>query len=144
MALDPNIWGPHFWFVLMTIALCYPKHPNEVTKKKYYDLIINIPLILPDSKIGNDFSNLIDKYPVTPYLDSQESFIKWTHFIHNKVNQSLDKPEIDFYAALDKYYYHYKPKESVNEENIRFKEKIGFVIILFLILFLILYIYNTN
>ena len=53
-------------------------------------------------KLGNNFSNLIDQYPVTPYLDSRDSFIKWTHFIHNKVNQSLDKPEIDFYTALEK------------------------------------------
>ena len=46
MALDPDVWGPHYWFVLMTIALCYPLNPNDVTKKKYYDLIHNIPLLL--------------------------------------------------------------------------------------------------
>ena len=92
MALDPDVWGPYYWFVLMTIALCYPLNPNDVTKKKYYDFIHNIPLLIPVEKLGNNFSNLIDQYPVTPYLDSRDSFIKWTHFIHNKVNQSLDKP----------------------------------------------------
>ena len=32
--LDPDIWGPHFWFVLHTMAMTYPHHPNDVTKKK--------------------------------------------------------------------------------------------------------------
>lgn len=142
MALDPDVWGPHFWFVLMTIALCYPVNPNDVTKKKYYDLIHNIPLLLPVEKLGNNFSNLIDQYPVTPYLDSRDSFIKWTHFIHNKVNQSLDKPEIDFYTALDKYYFHYKPKEIINKDAIRFREKLIFIAIILMTSGLIVYLYK--
>ena len=142
MALDPDVWGPYYWFVLMTIALCYPLNPNEVTKKKYYDLIHNIPLLLPVEKLGNNFSILIDQYPVTPYLDSSDSFIKWTHFIHNKVNQSLDKPEIDFYTALDKYYFHYKPKEIINKDSIRFREKLIFISIILLTSGLIVYLYK--
>ena len=45
--LDPNIWGPHYWFFLHTIAMSYPIHPNAVTKKKYYDFVQNIPLFIP-------------------------------------------------------------------------------------------------
>jgi len=142
MGLDANVWGPQFWFVLLTIALCYPLYPNDVTKKKYYDLIQNIPLLIPLEKFGNEFSNLLDKYPVTPYLDSRDSFIKWVHFIHNKVNQSLDKPQIDFYSALDKYYNHYKPKEFVNKEQIKFKERIIFLFIIVLTICLITYLYK--
>jgi len=37
--LNPEIWGPYYWFVLHTIALTYSYIPNETTKKKYYDLI---------------------------------------------------------------------------------------------------------
>ena len=33
MALSASIWGPHYWFVLFTIALNYPLTPNKVTKK---------------------------------------------------------------------------------------------------------------
>ena len=41
--LDPTIWGPHYWFFLHTIAMTYPIRPNDVTKKKYYELtILNI------------------------------------------------------------------------------------------------------
>jgi len=96
-------WGSQFWFVLHTIAFSYPKHPNKVTKRKYYDTVMNIPLFLPNSDIGDKFSKLLDKYPVTPYLDSRESFIKWTHFVHNRVNEQLQKPIMSYANFIDKY-----------------------------------------
>ena len=34
MVLNPKVWGPHYWFVLHTIANTYPLSPNDVTKKK--------------------------------------------------------------------------------------------------------------
>ena len=40
MALDPVVWGPHYWFVLHTIALTYPSNPNETIKKKLLDLVV--------------------------------------------------------------------------------------------------------
>ena len=85
MKYNPEVWGPHYWFVLHTIAETYPKVCNQVTKRKYYDFIMNIPMFVPDSEIGNYFSNLLDKYPVTPYLDTRESFKRWMNFIHNKI-----------------------------------------------------------
>ena len=30
----PEIWGPHYWFFLNTVAMTYPNYPNKVTKKK--------------------------------------------------------------------------------------------------------------
>ena len=58
MVLDPEIWGPKYWFVLMTISLNYPLYPNEISKKKYYDLIQNIPLLIPVKDISKDNSIL--------------------------------------------------------------------------------------
>ena len=37
MPLNPDIWMPQFQFTLQTMSLMYPQHPNDVTKKKYYD-----------------------------------------------------------------------------------------------------------
>lgn len=55
MTLDPKIWGPHYWFVLHTIALSYPIKPNETIRKKFYDFYQNLPLFLPIEEIGNNF-----------------------------------------------------------------------------------------
>lgn len=83
-------------------------------------------MFLPVPEIGNSFSTFLDKYPVTPYLDSRESFTKWMHFIHNKINVALGYPELTMDEAMSAYYEHYKPKAVVsNEYRIR-REKVAF------------------
>lgn len=106
--LDPNVWGPHYWFFLHTLAYSYPDTPNEFTKRKYYDLIQNMPLFLPNPEIAKRFSQTLDKYPVTPYLDCRESFVRWTIYIHNYVNRTLEKPEWELLEALENYLHAYE------------------------------------
>lgn len=142
MALDPKVWGPHYWFVLHTIAITYPFNPNEVTRKKYYDFIQNLPLFLPIDEIGNSFSKLLDKYPVTPYLDSRQSFTKWMHFIHNKINVSLELPELTMEEAMTAYYQNYIPKTVKDNENRKRREKIIFLAILMIIVVVSVFLYN--
>tara|TARA_Y100000389_G_scaffold36102_1_gene30695 strand:+ start:27877 stop:28323 length:447 start_codon:yes stop_codon:yes gene_type:complete len=127
MALDPNVWGPKYWFVLHTIAITYPHTVNDVTKKKYYEFIQNLPLFLPNEEIGNTFSLLLDKYPVTPYLDSRTSFSKWMHFIHNKINSKLNKHEISMEKSMQHYYDNYKPKALSSIEDKMRREKLIFI-----------------
>jgi len=110
-ALDPKVWGPYYWFFLQTIAQSYPNMPTSTTKRKYYDFVQNIPLFIPNEEIGNKFSVLLDEFPVSPYLDSRDSFIRWVHFMHNKINVMLGKEEMSLFAALDQYKRHYVPKQ---------------------------------
>jgi len=135
---DPTIWGPHYWFFLMTLALSYPETPNSVTKRKYYDFIINLPLFIPNHEIGNRFSELLDKYPVSPYLDNKESFIKWIHFIHNKVNVSIGKEEISYQTALNNYLDEYVPKPLYLYEKMKINK---YYIFIFFIIVCLLFIY---
>ena len=140
--LDPNVWGPHFWFVLHTLSMSYPHHPNSVTKKKYYELIQNLPVFIPVETIGSNFSKLLDEYPIKAYLDSRESFIKWMHFIHNKVNEKLEKPKItlnDFYLQ---YYEQYKPKDVKFKEHYKWRKNIIYTLIILFAIGLIVYLYN--
>ena len=143
MVLNPEIWGPHYWFFLYTIAVSYPNKPNETVKKKYYDLIQNFPLFIPVTDIGNTFSKFLDSYPVTPYLDSRESMLKWVHFIHNKINIYLGKDEITYYKAMDLYYNNYKLKEVKKLDDKKNREKyVFFSMILFLIIIIIIIYFN--
>ena len=142
MTLDPKIWGPHYWFVLHTIALSYPETPNEVAKKKFYDFYQNLPLFLPIEDIGNNFSKFLDKYPVTPYLESRQSLVRWTHFIHNKINAALNMPTLNLEESLSAYYDHYKPKEVKDILERKRREKIAFSAV-FVIMFVSgTYFYN--
>lgn len=142
MTLDPKIWGPHYWFFLLTLALVYPATPNQVIKKKYYDFYQNLPLFLPIPQIGNKFAQFLDTYPVTPYLESRESLVRWTHFIHNQINKSLDIPEISLEKALSNYYNSYKPKEVKNKKQRKFREKIAYSLFIFFILILTYFLYQ--
>ncbi len=140
--MDPNVWGPHFWFFLHTIAVTYPNHPNAVTKKKYYELIQNIPLWIPVESIGSDFQKLLDLYPVTAYLDDRESLVEWMHFIHNKINEKLEKEKISLNEFYYRYYEEYKPKDIKMKEHYRWREKIIFTICVLGISGLIVHLYN--
>ena len=137
---DPEVWGPHYWFFIHTLSHTYPVTPTSVTKRKYYDFIQNLPLFIPNPEIGNKFATILDKYPVSPYLDSRDSFIRWTHFIHNKINVLLKKEEISLFKALDNYRAHYKPKEIKITERFRIQTHyVYFAFILTLVIAIIVF-----
>jgi hypothetical protein len=141
--LDPKVWGPHYWFFLHTLSMTYPVHPNAVSKKKYYDFIQSLPLFIPVESISSEFSKLLNMYPITPYLDNRESFIRWMHFIHNKINEKLEKPQMklnDFYV---KYYEEYKNKDTkIFGFFYKLREKIIYSFFLLIIVYLIYYLYD--
>ena len=140
MFFDPTVWGPHYWFFLHTVAESYPEHPNEVIKRKYYDLIQNMPLFIPTIENGDKLSNILDKYPVTPYLCSKKSFVRWMHFIHNKINVSLNKKELSMPEALDQYRNKYKPKPVYLVEQINLRKHYLYAIFI-VILAVLIYMY---
>ena len=110
---NPAIWGPHYWFVLHTIARIYPEKPTTTMQKKYYQFIQNIPLFLPDPKMANKLIELLDAYPVSSYLDSRYSLTKWMNFMHNKVNKS----NVSFQEGNRKYLEHYIPKQVKQKKS---------------------------
>jgi len=84
---------------------------------------------------------MLDDFPVTPYLSSRESFMKWVHFILNKINVAMEWEQDSFYDSLENYYNTYKPKEVQNREMYKRRKKyiqIGMVFsIIAVILFLL-------
>lgn len=140
--LDPKVWGPHYWFFLHTLAMTYPHHPNAVTKKKYYEFIQNLSLFLPVEEISCEFNKLVEKYPVTPYLDNRDSFVRWMHFIHNKINEKLEKPQITLSEFFVKYYDEYKSQDDKLTQYYNIRKKIIYMIIIVGIIGIIYYLYD--
>ena len=140
--LDPKVWGPHYWFFLHTLAMTYPHHPNAVTKKKYYEFIQNLPLFLPVEEISSSFSKLIEIYPITPYLDNRDSFVRWMYFIHNKINEKLEKPQITLNEFFVNYYNQYKSQDEKLSEFYKIREKLIYGGIIISILGAIYYLYD--
>ena len=134
--IDPKIWGKSFWYTLHIISFTYPDIPNDTAKKKYYDLIQNLPLFLPNKKISNQFIEILDKYPVKPYLDSKTMFIKWMHFIHNEINKLNYKDPMPYDDYIHKITQSFIvkeiPKTTINYYDIY---SIIFIIILITIIY---------
>lgn len=99
-------------------------------------------MFIPVENIGNDFNKLLDEYPVTSYLDSRESLTKWMHFIHNKVNEKLEKPKITLNEFYERYYEEYKPKDIRLRDQYRWREKLIYIVVLMCAGGLITYLYN--
>ena len=142
MKYDPEVWGPHYWFFLHSITHCYPINPSDITKRKFYDLVINLPLFIPNEEIGNHFSILLDKYPVTPYLVGRESFKRWMVFIHNKINNQLNKDEIPYWKAMKIYEHHYIPRTIRISESLRIQKHHITAVFIFILLILIYIFYK--
>jgi len=134
MIIDPELWGPHYWFFLHTMTMTYPHHPNASTKKKYYEFIQNLHLFIPCENHSSNFQKLINEYPVTPYLDNRTSLVKWMHFIHNQINIKLEKPEM----SLNDFYIDYYNKINNTYKNNNINKIISKVIYLVIICFLII------
>jgi hypothetical protein len=135
--MNSQIWGPHYWFFLHTISYNYPQNANDVTKKKYYDLIMNFPLFIPDETMAKNFNDLLDKYPVSPYLNTAKNFQKWVHFIHNKINIKLGKKQISQKQARIEYMLQYESAttKAMKKMNLK-KHYIYLVYIVILVIFL--------
>lgn len=125
-------WGPPFWKTLHNICHNYPLQPNSIMKKKMYDFFHNLPVFLPDHDIGDKFSEILDQYPMKPYLDTRDALCKWIHFIHNQINIRLNKPQMPYkeYIRL----YRYKPKQPILNKSINYT---GFIFICILLLVII-------
>jgi hypothetical protein len=99
----PAIWGPHLWFILHVISFEYPVVPNELDKRIYHDFYTSIKDILPCDICKKHYRDHINKYPLTPHLDSRSTLVKWVIQVHNFVNASLGKPVLSVEHVIDIY-----------------------------------------
>lgn len=142
--MDPEIWGPSFWFFLHTLAYNYPDFANQVTRRKYYDFIQNLPLFIPDAEMGNRFAQMLDKYPVVPYLDNRDSFMLWMHFIHNKYNYILGKEEISLQESIQRFLEKFRKKNIQITVDINLRRHIVYAILILCFLFFIFAAYREK
>ena len=142
MKLKYEVWLPKLQFTMLTIGLRYPENPNEVTIRKYYNLVQNLPVFFPEEPLGKYLETILDDFPVTPYMNSRQSFLKWIHFIFNKINSKVGNDTVSFYDNLENYYQHYKPKEIINKEHIKNKKHMLYGSIFTTFLLISIYCYN--
>jgi hypothetical protein len=99
---------------------------------------MNLPIFIPDPEMGNQFSRMLEKYPISPYLGSKDSLIRWVVFIHNKYNEMLGKHEISLDAAMAAYYDHFIPKPVYLHHKLRMRRywiHVAFIMLCFCLIY---------
>ena len=133
MKLLYKVWSPHLWFSLITLSMKYPKHPTDVIKKQYYTYIHNLPLFYPYDNFDHIFTKLLQKYPLSPYLDTNLDFLKWINFIQNKTDELYELDTKTLNETIVDYYNHYESID-IKKRYVSLKKYITVSIIFVLII----------
>lgn len=83
---DPKVFGPHYWYVLHSMAQRYPNTPNQSDKETYRLTVNNLLKYMPGCDKGcyNHSQDYISKNPMA--LDSRQSIVDWTSNFHDSQN----------------------------------------------------------
>lgn len=91
MHIPPEVWGPFFWNTIHIAALGYPTKPSYGHKKAAKDFFESLSFLIPCPICREHYTEHLEKYPITPHLDTRADLFKWTHLLHNEVNLKLNK-----------------------------------------------------
>jgi hypothetical protein len=118
--MDPNVWGKHGWIFLHSITMAYPDKPSEKDKLNYKNFFHLLMFVLPCDVCREHFKQYISEIPIDNALHSKKKLVEWLINIHNKTNESLGKPVLNYIDVIDIYKNLYSESEK-NEKNIEKK-----------------------
>ena len=111
--MNPDIWGPHAWFLLYSVALAYPEEPTKDDKTNYYNFYMSLQDVLPCLKCRVHYSQHIKNHPLSDeILNNKLSVFKWVHSIHNAVKESQGKKPYTLSSTIE----HFNKAYSTNKE----------------------------
>jgi len=114
--MNPDIWGPKFWFSLHSVTFDYPLNPDISEKIRIKDFFNSLEYILPCRICRVNYSKHIREIPIENNLDSRKKLVYWLIDIHNSVNAINGKPLLGYDEVIKIYERIYK-KKIILEEN---------------------------
>tara|TARA_B100000963_G_C22612217_1_gene665445 strand:- start:212 stop:619 length:408 start_codon:yes stop_codon:yes gene_type:complete len=129
--INPNIWGPKFWYTWHAVAFGYPDNPTDVDKQNYKNFYINFSYVLPCEACSKDSYSRIKSVNWDNTLMSRDNLVKWTYEYHNDINLKLEKP---IFTDKD-----FKDKMLSKKLKNSYKE---YMIIIFLVLYILYLLYR--
>jgi FAD-linked sulfhydryl oxidase len=105
--MNPEVWGPHLWFVLHTLSFNYPYEPTEDDKKKMINFIHALSEIIPCGKCQRHFKQNLEKLPIEQHLENKKQFVEWVIQMHNFVNEANGKRIYSYDEVIQLYLNYY-------------------------------------
>lgn len=95
--IDPNIWGAAGWKFIRSVVIGWDFENQD--PKKLCDFVKVLPHVLPCAKCRHNFEDVIQKYPVEPYIARKE-LPKWYNEVREMVRQhespkQLNHPQVN-------------------------------------------------
>ena len=114
--MNPDIWGPKFWFSLHSVTFDYPFRPDISEKIRIRDFFNSLEYILPCKICRVNYSKHIREIPIENNLGSRKKLVYWLIDIHNRVNAINNKPLLSYDEVISIYEQIYR-KNIILEEN---------------------------
>jgi len=119
--MNPEVWGPHAWFLLHSITFNYPENPSTIDKNNIRNFFYSFAEVIPCNTCKNHFKKNLKKYPLTDeVLKSNENLVTWLIDIHNIVNKDNDKNVLTREEVMEYYknkYENYNNNNNINNNN---------------------------
>ena len=140
--LDARVWMPHFMFSLQSFAHSYADTPDAVLRKKYYQLLTDLPLALPDARWQAWFAHLFaTELPVQAFLADRDALDDLVYRVRCRVGEELDWPHVTFAQHQSAFYQRFR-RAPVTVELSRTQHKLN-VLLAIVIAVLIALLYNA-
>jgi len=103
--LNPQVWGPPFWFSLHVSAANYPVNPSPIWRERMKGRILAIPFEIPCAACKPHAAAFIEnnKHRLDDIVSSRKSLIRFYVDFHNKVNERYGKRQWT-YEEAEEYY----------------------------------------
>lgn len=101
--LTKDVWGSKIWILIHTIAKYLPKNPTKEQKELFYDMLKCLRLLLPCGKCRNHLTLNLKQYNYRDYYANRDTIFLYTNILHNVVNHSLRKKQMNVEIAWDLY-----------------------------------------
>lgn len=125
------------------VCFYYSNKPNETLKKKYYDVLSNMPIYYPNTFFTKEYLNLLNTNPMASFLDSREDLLHWCHFIESSLLKRYGLQTQNYASWLLEYSqkyekpYHYDKDED--KAHFLYNEYVFYGIILAVLVSIIKY-----
>lgn len=104
--IKTSYWGPHAWaYLFSSIAGSYPitvdlkNKTHQRIVKSFQQIFSSLQHTLPCSFCRESYKLYIKDIPISNYLHSRKSMMKWLYLIHDKVNKKLMCQEAELFEA---------------------------------------------
>jgi len=92
-------WGNAVWFVIHHSSYYSPLVMTVEWQNAFKAFISTLQIVIPCSLCRNHLRQNLPKNDINKYINNKHDIFKWTHSLHNIVNESCQKPTISLEDA---------------------------------------------